>query len=175
MKNDDLSESFSGARAITGASMARGRSKQDYGTPRDLLDAVERRFGALAWDLAAEAHNAKASNFIGADRDSITVAWDDLAGNLWLNPPFGNIAPWAEKCCKTCLSPTSRILLLVPASIGANWFAEWVHRSAFVLGLQGRLTFEGCDQPYPKDCLLAVYGADLAGFDVWDWRGGGRS
>lgn len=161
---------------VTGASMARGRSKQDYETPADFLAAVTRRFGPLAWDLAAEATNAKAPNWIGPLQDSLTVDWTalDPIGNAFLNPPFGNIAPWAKKCAETAASPDfdprARILFLVPASVGANWFAEHVHRKALVLALQGRLTFVGCEQPYPKDCVLAVWGVGLSGFDVWEWR-----
>ena len=63
----------------------------------------------------------------------------------------------------------SRIFLLTPASIGANWFAEHVYGKAHVLALQGRLTFVGHKQPYPKDCILSVYGVK-PGFSVWDWR-----
>ena len=63
----------------------------------------------------------------------------------------------------------SRILLLVPASIGANWFAEHVHQRAYVLALQGRLTFDGHTQSFPKDLILAVYGWG-PGFGVWSWR-----
>ncbi len=157
--------------SATGAAMARGASKQDYGTPRDFLAAVAARFGARAWDLAATPENAKAPAYLTEKDDSLTCDWSRFRGNLWLNPPFANIAPWAAKCASTDLGGYARrILFLVPASVGANWFAAHVHRKALVLALQGRLTFEGCDQPYPKDCVLCVYGMGVTGFDVWDWR-----
>jgi hypothetical protein len=38
-----------------------------------------------------------------------------------------------------------------------------------VLGLNGRLTFKGTTAPYPKDCMLSVFGVE-PGFDVWSWR-----
>ena len=44
----------------TGATMNRHRSVQDVETPRDLLDAVEARFGKLTADLACTRANAKA-------------------------------------------------------------------------------------------------------------------
>lgn len=41
-----------------------GKSKQDYGTPKDFIDAVAARFGPLVVDLAAHAGNAKCLEFI---------------------------------------------------------------------------------------------------------------
>jgi phage N-6-adenine-methyltransferase len=144
-----------------------GRSKQDYETPRVFLDAVERRYGPMAFDLAARADNAKAPNFITPERNSLLASWGELgSGNRWLNPPFGAIANWAAKCAREH-SSDRRIFFLVPASIGANWFAESVHEKALVIALQGRLSFDG-KNPFPKDCMLCVYG-EPPGFEVWRW------
>lgn len=148
------------------------RSVQEVSTPRNFIDAVEARFGQLHVDLAASTENAKAPRFIGEEEDSLASEWRRFGGRrMWLNPPFGEIAPWSAKCAATSrlLKPSGRIFLLVPASTGANWFAEHVWRRARVLFLQGRLTFEGHDAPYPKDLVLAVYGA-RPGAEIWDWR-----
>jgi len=142
-----------------------GQSKQDYGTPANLMRAVALKFGTPAWDLAASVENAKAENFLTAAQDSLTADWRSLPGLKWLNPPFGNIAPWAEKCARG-----GQILLLTPASVGANWFRDHVHLKAFIYFLNGRLTFEGCRDPYPKDCMLSAFGFGRTGYDVWDWR-----
>ncbi len=148
-----------------------GRSRQDDGTPRALLAAVEKRFGKLAWDLAASRSNAKAPNFLTLREDSLSADWRVLPGGLrWLNPPFAKISPWAKKCALESGSGGQRILLLVPASVGSDWFAEHVYPFAYVYALQGRLTFEGETDPYPKDCILAAYDGVVTGFEVWDWR-----
>lgn len=159
---------------------ARGRSHQDYGTPSDFLDAVTGRFGAISFDLAASAVNSTARHPLGANPppsyfteadDSLKQDWTKLHGNLWLNPRFADIAPWARKCRDSTrvAHAFDRILLLTPASIGAEWFAQYVDREAMVLGLVGRLTFVGCEDPYPKDCILSCYG-ERTGFDLWRWK-----
>ncbi len=157
-----------------GAALNRYKSEQDVGTPRNFIDAVERRFGSIVFDLAASSENTKAQfTYFSPDDDSLSQDWARIGnGVLWLNPPFSNIAPWAAKCAATSplLNPRAKILLLVPASVGAKWFAEHVHQKAYVLALQGRLTFDGSTAPYPKDLVLAVYGCGLVGFDVWKWR-----
>jgi len=145
-----------------------GRSKQDYATPRAFIDAVVRRFGPLAVDLAATRENVVTPYYYSAADNSLLQDWTILRGNLWLNPPFADIGPWARKCAESrdpdCVR---RILLLVPASVGSEWFAQWVHRHALVIGIRPRLSFDGIN-PYPKDCILCVYG-ETPGFDTWRW------
>jgi hypothetical protein len=48
-----------------------GKSKQDYGTPWELIRAIEARWGKLTIDLAARADNAKAPLFITPEENSL--------------------------------------------------------------------------------------------------------
>lgn len=146
-----------------------GSSKQDYGTPPELLSAVEQRFGQIAFDLAADVENAVVPLCFTKADDALAQDWTRLRGVLWLNPPFARIAPWAAKCLESA-SRGRTIVMLTPASIGARWFEAHVNRSALVLALAPRLTFLGCPTPYPKDCMLSVYGDHAPGFEVWRWR-----
>ena len=107
--------------------------------------------------------------------DSLLGAWWALPpGLLWLNPPYANIAKWTEKCARwraveAGAASEQRIALLVPASVGSNWFAEHVDGKALVIFLRPRLTFVGHVDPYPKDLLLAIYGLP-PGYECWRWR-----
>jgi phage N-6-adenine-methyltransferase len=149
-----------------------GRSRQDYGTPWEFIFAVTARFGPIACDLAASAENAKAAAFYDKARDSLSVSWstEHPTGNLWLNPEFADLEPWAEKCASESLKRQGLIFLLTPASIGSNWFAAHVNRKAMVLGLSPRLQFEGTTAPYPKDLSLSIFGMGFNGFDCWRWK-----
>lgn len=160
-----------------------GRSRQDYETPRELFSAVERRFGPFVFDLAASSRNSKCNEYYNSRVDSLKQDWSQLRGNLWLNPPFANIDPWAAKCKLSRInlavlehkagqyqSPAATcIFLLTPASVGSNWFMEHVWGHALVLALNPRLTFVGETAPYPKDCILSVYGM-TPGFEIWRWK-----
>lgn len=149
--------------------MRRHRSRQDYATPRPFIQAVEKRFGQIFYDLAADEFNTVSDLFIDAEHNSLTTNWAELGpGLLWLNPPFGHIEPWAAKC-RYEAERGARILFLVPASVGSIWFANHVHRKAMVWGLCPRLSFDGI-APFPKDCILTYYCAGVWGFDVWAWK-----
>jgi phage N-6-adenine-methyltransferase len=153
-----------------------GNSKQDYGTPDNFIQAVKRRLGIsrFAVDFAADASNAKAPHYFTRESDGLAQEWAKFTahGWGWCNPEFANIEPWAKKAAE-CRSNGGKVAFLVPASVGSNWFANYVDGYALVLALNGRLAFMP-DRPtwlYPKDCILALYHRDIEpGFKVWDWR-----
>lgn len=155
---------------LAGPGVRRHRSKQDYETPREFIAAIERRFGPLAWDLAASAENAKAPRFFAKEDDALRKAWGALEGNLWLNPEFDDIAPWADLCAGVRSRP-AWTLLLTPASPGSNWFQRIVAPHAHVLELAPRLSFDG-KNPYPKDCVLSAFGFGITGRSFWRWDEG---
>jgi len=153
----------------TGASFNRATSRQDYETPTSLILAVENRFGKIGFDLAASTHNAKAKKFFSVADDSLSQDWSALNPSLlWLNPPFANIAPWAEKCWRSS-QQGCRILFLVPGSVGANWFGKFVLSKSHIMALSPRLQFVGAKDPYPKDCILCGFGFPTA-FEFWRWN-----
>lgn len=127
-----------------------GKSRQDYGTPWTLIRAIEKRWGPLTIDLAARADNAKAPLFISPEEDSLQQDWGERirSGQGWLNPEFGDIAPWVGKCadwlCRPKPALQGSIFTLTPASIGSEWFADHCEGKAKVVGLRPRICFEGC-------------------------------
>ena len=150
-----------------------GRSVQEVGTPPEFLRAAVARFGQLVWDLAANESNHVTPDWFGPgspqNDDSFAHSWGGLPnGVMWLNPPYGDIAPWAKRCAEVG-NNWRRIAFLVPASVGSNWFAEHVAGKALVLFLRPRLTFVGHTQCYPKDLILAMYG-EKPGYECWRWK-----
>lgn len=154
-----------------------GRSEQVVCTPRDFLEAVAKRFGPIRVDLAATAENRVAPIHFGPGsehgEDSLKVHWHHFGGNLFCNPPFGRIDPWVEKATAEA-KYHARVLMLLPASVGSDWFAEHVFGKALVLALRPRITFVNHSAPYPKDTVLVAWGPYVApGFDLWRWKGEG--
>lgn len=165
-----------------------GRSKQDYTTPVDFLDAVARQFGPIDLDLACRTDNMVADYGIAYDKDldALEQGWNDpmywsRRGNVtvsgdeirvaFLNPPFATIRPWAAKL-ETCRWLRRWTLMLVPASMGSAWWADHVLNKTMVYGIP-RLAFGGQDgepQLYPKDLALVCAGYGVAGYGYWDWR-----
>lgn len=160
----------------TGASFKKGKSKQDIGTPRCFIDAVERRFGRIVFDLAANASNAVCEDFYGPGstrgENSLVSPWNlsgaARTGLLYLNPPFDPIAPWSAKCAQHW-QRRGLIGLLVPSARGSNWFQQYVRPFAYVLDLGDRIQFNGEDHKYPKDLIFCLYGYGFVGEGYWHW------
>lgn len=154
-----------------------GDSKQDYQTPKDFLDAAKRRLGIFYFglDIAASNDNAVAKLYFSEKDDCFAQkTWraPKLGAWSWLNPEFDDIARYAARCCFERDRHDAKIAFLVPGSIGANWWKDSVHGHGLVLALNGRITFVGQPQSYPKDCALILYAPTIApGYDVWTWRG----
>lgn len=160
-----------------------GRSETIVRTPREFLNLVERKFWVtLSIDLAALPNNSVCPAFISPEEDSLalTTSWRRLIppGSYgWLNPPYDDIAPWVKKAHEA----RRGIFVLVPASVGSNWWRDYVHEKAWVNFLNGRIIFNdkqgrpicspktGKPTPYPKDLALLVYGLE-PGYDIWDWK-----
>lgn len=152
----------------------RGRSKQDYQTPPDFIEAVLRylRIGDFDIDVAASAENRVTERFYSAADDALSLynPWRVGEGWAWCNPPYANIAPWVKRASYEQRECGAKIAMLLPAGVGSNWFKASVHEQCACLFLNGRITFVGTTQPYPKDCLLLLYSPYLkAGYEVWRW------
>lgn len=157
----------------SGASFHRGKSNQTFATPPEFRSAIVKQFGFPCWDLAASAENffGPPGKYFDEKNSAFIHDWHRLDGILWLNPPFADIAPWAEKCAAAS-KQGARILLLVPASVGAKWFQDHVHNcAAHVYFLAPRICFDG-KGPFPKDCLLADYsGLSFSTYyRCWRWK-----
>lgn len=146
-----------------------GKSFQAYRTPRDFIDAVEERFGPIDFDLAADATNTVVPEaYFDKQRDALVQQWHLIGGLLWINPEFGNIKAFAKKCAEEA-AQGARILLLTPASTGADWYQRHLVPNGYVIDLAPRLCFDGKD-PFPKDLSLTVFMHGLVGRGFWRWK-----
>jgi phage N-6-adenine-methyltransferase len=169
-------------RGIALAPRSKWQTNQRIGTPWALFNPLNTIF-KFAVDLAADADNTKCPLYITPEMDSLSenVNWAGLSeGWLWLNPPFNNIPDWVAKC-KREAKKGAKIVMLTPASVGANWFLNDVFGNAVVVFLKGRLIFDYVldagpkkgqwnTDAYPKDCMLSIFGAPTPQITWADWR-----
>lgn len=149
----------------------KNKTSQVYGTPTGFFEKCKKKW-PFVWDLAASEINKKCDQFLSEKSDSLKCCWHKLDGWHWLNPPFKNITPWADKCLEES-ELGARIVMLTPASVGSNWFRDFIFRKAEVWFLNGRLTFQGETKPFPKDCMISIFDRDAPIRDsvrVWDWK-----
>jgi len=144
-----------------------GRSETVVVTPENFMTAVKRFLGIkeFAWDLAALPENTKAEKYYTPEDDALSQVWS-YQGWGWLNPPYDNITPWVKKCYESNM----HVAMLVPASVGSNWWRDYVEDCARIYFLNGRIQFVGHTAGYPKDLALLLYGVIPELGRSWDWR-----
>jgi phage N-6-adenine-methyltransferase len=148
-----------------------GKSKQDYGTPPELLAAIKFRLNTnFDLDVAADDTNAICDAYYTEEIDGLSQPWcRENCGWNWCNPPYGNIEPWVEKAYKESRLGANTVVL-IPLSI-SEWWIKWVENKCYIVKLHGRIKFVGAEQGYPKDCALLLYTQfGFIGEETWDWR-----
>lgn len=151
-----------------------GRSEQAVRTPPEFLAAVKNHLGIVHFDidLAADADNKVAEAFYSEADDALADynTWA-TAGWAWCNPPYSNVAPWVSKAVSESTQQHAHVAMLLPASVGSNWWHSYVHDIAYVTFLSPRLTFVGHTNAYPKDLALLIYAPYIAGgYATWRWK-----
>lgn len=151
-----------------------GESKQDYGTPPEVLAAVRKKLGITEFDidLAASYENKVCASCYTELTDSLshTTPWKVGDGWNWLNPPYAKIEPWVYKAWSESLLG-AKTAVLVPAGVGSNWWGNWVHGKAHTLLMHGRVQFVGAEGLYPKDTVVLLYASMCrGGYEFWNWR-----
>lgn len=141
-----------------------GRSVQEVGTPDWFIKLCERTWGPILLDVAASEENHVCETYITKEQDALKQPYwlCEAGGVIWCNPPFAKIRPWVERAEATAMH--SVMLVLVPAAVGSNWWADHVHNKAAVYFIRPRLVFKGHEQGYPKDLALLVYGAEAPSY-----------
>lgn len=148
-----------------------GRSEQVVETPPDFMKAIKSRLGIheFAIDLAANKDNAKAHQFYSEDDDALIQGWI-FNEWCWCNPPYSDIEPWVTKAAIES-QKGAKVAMLLPASVGSNWWAKYVSGYAYETFLNGRIRFVGHKSPYPKDLVMLLYAPFLRGGScVWRWK-----
>lgn len=154
----------------------KNKTDQDVGTDPKFFEIANKQFN-FGWDLACTkdndliTKNDEREGWYYPNHNSLDLDWTmfDQYGWLWLNPPYKDIAPWAQKCAEES-QKGAKIVMLTPASVGSQWFAKWAYPYAYIRMLTGRLTFKGHETPYPKDCMISIFDNFHKGIDLWNWR-----
>ena len=113
--------------------------KEDWGTPEDVFDALDKEFD-FNLDAAAAAHNAKCFFYYDITDDALSKPWYPFQ-RVFLNPPYSrNIGDWVAKAREEA-DKGATVVLLIPARTDTRWFHKHVYGIAETRFLKGRIKF----------------------------------
>lgn len=110
----------------------------DWPTPADLFDALDREF-RFTLDPCASAANAKCANFFTKEDDGLSQEW---AGSVFMNPPYGReIGKWVAKAYESAEAGAT-VVCLIPARTDTAYWHDYVMRATEVRFIRSRLHFD---------------------------------
>lgn len=84
---------------------------QEWETPQDLFNRLDQEFH-FNLDPCASKENAKCGQYFDEAIDGLCQKW---SGNVFMNPPFRQVAKWVEKAFKEVVSGRCNVAVyLVP-------------------------------------------------------------
>jgi phage N-6-adenine-methyltransferase len=114
-------------------------NKQDWCTPQQLYDELNREFNFVA-DVSATEENKKAPFCYTPETDGLKQTWV-LGGPVFCNPPYGNeIKKWVKKAYEESQKGAT-VVMLIPARTDTSYFHDYIYNQAEIRFLRGRIHF----------------------------------
>lgn len=119
-------------------------SNDTWATPPEIFHALDQEF-RFGFDVCAEHSTAKCPEYWTIEDDALTQDWSMAGGVfgqwLWVNPPYSNIGPFAEKAIEAQKSGRGTVMLVM-CDPSVKWFARaWEYASEIRFITNGRLAF----------------------------------
>lgn len=116
--------------------------KDDWGTPQDLFDALNKEFN-FTLDPCADINNHKCTRYYTKEQDGLMQPWK--GETVFCNPPYskrGGQAKWIEKCYTEAKENKIIVVALLPARTDTKMFHDFILGKAEIRFIRGRLNFE---------------------------------
>ena len=139
------------------------RDSDQWFTPTAVVEAARAAMGGIDLDPAscAEAQaRVRAARWIGAPDDGLAAAW---SGRIWLNPPYSDPRPWAEKLAAGWRSgrvAAGIILIHATAALGSAYGLRLMDEASLAV-FPGRIRFVrpgGSPGDAPRDASVLIAG-----------------
>ena len=127
--------------------------KDNWETPADLYEEWNNKFH-FTLDAAADASNAKCSQYFDIETDGLKQKWN---GIVWVNPPYSRkVDDWIKKAIRETLNGVTTVMLL-PARTSNNWFHDYIDGRYKYYFIRGRLKFVGAKSGAPFPSMIVIF------------------
>ncbi len=125
----------------------------EWKTPISLFNLLNERFN-FTLDPCSTIENHLCPKYYTKENNGLDQSWFNEI--VFVNPPYSQIALWAEKCSKEYLVNKTKIVLLIPARTDTKYFHSFILPYASIVFIKGRLKFSG-KGPAPFPSILCIY------------------
>ena len=159
--------------SLSDAIKTEGTAGDTWGTPQDVFNEIVSDFFMEKYPFDPCPNHKRLldgaiTHLEEAKYDGLLEPWDDY--NVFVNPPFSDIAPWVEKADKK-RDPDQKVILLLPVRSDQPWFFN-CSQEAELIFIRGRVNYVDINSTkksrasFPS--MLMIFGPDTQeGFGVW--------
>lgn len=125
----------------------------NWATPPDFFDRMNRKYGPFEIDVCASPENAKCERYYTNETDGLKQEWK---GVCWMNPPYGRaIVDWMRKAFESAKIGGATVVCLVPARTDTAWWHDFAIKGEITF-IRGRLKFGGSkwNAPFPSAVVV---------------------
>lgn len=128
----------------------------EHDTPVQFFAPIADAIGGFDLDPAASSTSDLADRNITKDEDGLSVPWH---GDVWLNPPYSEVGDWMAYARRQYEHGNAeRIVALVFARTGTQWWHNHATTANAICFVEGRLTFGGAENSAPAPSAVLVWG-----------------
>lgn len=137
--------------------------KDMWGTPDYLFNALNEEFNFVL-DAAASEENAKCELFVTKEEDAFTIGWNggkpNLAGNVFLNPPYsqaaGGLINWVTRAWEQSQRYKMAVVCVVPGDTSTKYRKFAMRYGSEIRDLSHRVKFIGANgsPPWPTSIYI---------------------
>lgn len=133
-------------------------ARNDWQTPRGVLDLVN-AVGCIMFDPCTSDDNPTDANmYISPPGNGLEWDWRIGGGLVYVNPPYNELAAWAEKCAAEGVGRGVEIISLTPARTDTRAAQDYLFTAEAICFWRGRLRFVGAKDAAPFPSMLCYWG-----------------
>jgi site-specific DNA-methyltransferase (adenine-specific) len=145
---------------VKGQEIVFSHKSDEWETPQDIFDELNEEF-EFTLDPCATLENAKCDLYIDREHNGLEADWS--GHNVFVNPPYSEIAKWVEKAHKECgnwdVERDCLVVMLLPARTDTRWFHEYIYKkpNVEIRFIKGRLKFGDSKNSAPFPSMVIIF------------------
>lgn len=129
-------------------------NSDEWSTPVDIYKDLDKEFN-FTLDPCSTKENHKAQKYFTAEDNGLLQNWG--GENVFVNPPYSNIAEWVKKAWKESTKDNTLVVLLIPARTDTRYFHEYIYHRAEIRFIKGRLHFGEAVNSAPFPSMVVIF------------------
>lgn len=130
-------------------------ASDEWETPAQIFDDLNREFGPFDLDVSATIANAKVPTFFSETDDGLSRPWK---ARNWCNPPYSHLRKWVAKAAEE-RAQGNLTVMLIPARTDTAAFHDYIYNKpgVEVRFIRRRLRFGGAKGEAPFPSMIVIF------------------